>query len=203
MITWDIEGEELPGATYVGDPRVAEQLAPELVGVIDQYFQRFRDAGLQVGVTIRPQEFDGVGQNEVNDPAALLIDKISYAKTHWGCRLFYIDSNDPTDDGTIVERVVRAFPDVLLFPEHKNTRYYASTAPYIELRRGFTSTPVSAQSVYPEAFSLINLSDSDLDAHSAALVAAVKRGDILMYLAWFKDPADAKIKALYDAAAQR
>jgi hypothetical protein len=214
MITWDIEGEQFPGATYVGDPRAAVTLAPELDGVIDQYFKKFTDAGLRVGVALRPQQVvvsdDGQSgtQQDVGDPAALLIEKIAYAKNRWGCTLFYIDSNVEAGglmDAAFIERVATAFPDVLLIPEHKNTRYYASTAPYTELRVPVksTSTPASALSVYnPAAFSVINTSDGDFESNHDALLASVKRGDILMYRGWFNDPGNAKVKALYDAAAQ-
>ena len=213
MITWDIEGEQFPHAiSYIGDPRIATTLAPELNGVVDQYFKKFRDAGLRVGLTLRPQRLvlssdgESATQNEVSDPAQLLIDKISYARNHWGCTLFYIDStgdmSDPVD-AAFIERATGAFQDVLLMPENKNTRYYAYTAPYTELRAGFTSTPARVQRAYPAAFSLINTADGDLDAKRDALRAAVKRGDILLYRAWFNDPDNVKVKALYGAAAQR
>ncbi len=209
-ITWDVEGEQYPHATtYIGDPRIAEKLAPELEGVLDRYFQKFRDAGLRVGVTLRPQQFavtsGGASQNEVTDPAQQLIDKITYAKNRWGCTLFYIDSNgDPNDpiDAAFIERVAAAFPDVLLIPESQNTRYYSTTAPYDELRMGVTGTPASVQRIYPGAVTVLNIADGDLDGKHDAVLSAVRRGDILLFRAWFNDSANAKVKAIYDAAAQ-
>src|SRR6266478_5617373 len=63
MITWDPEGEEFLGACYYGDPRLVPTLAPEMEfkndgakSVIDEYFEKFRAAGLKVGICIRPQE---------------------------------------------------------------------------------------------------------------------------------------------------
>src|SRR5436190_5055687 len=63
MITWDPEGEEFPGACYYGDPRLVPTLAPEMEfkndgtkSVIDEYFEKFRAAGLRTGVCIRPQQ---------------------------------------------------------------------------------------------------------------------------------------------------
>jgi hypothetical protein len=57
MITWDIEGQQYPHATsYVGDPRMFATLAPEMAGIADAYFQKFRDAGFRLGVCIRPQQ---------------------------------------------------------------------------------------------------------------------------------------------------
>jgi hypothetical protein len=55
MVTWDIEGQQYPeGTTYVCDPPVFAQTAPEMAGIADDYFQVFRSAGLRVGVCLRP-----------------------------------------------------------------------------------------------------------------------------------------------------
>ncbi len=57
MIVWNLEGEENPHPiSYIGDPRLQAQLAPELNGFIDAYFQIFREAGLRTGVTLRPTQ---------------------------------------------------------------------------------------------------------------------------------------------------
>lgn len=206
-ITWDIEGEEFPHATtYIGDPRLAETLAPELSGAVDAYFKKFRDAGLRVGVTLRPQQLTTAGgaqQNEVADPAQQLIDKIAFAKDRWGATLFYIDSNgDPNcpADAALLERVAAAHPDVLLIPESQNLRYYATTAPYDELRRGAAATPQSILSTYPAAFSVINIADAEVAANRDVLLRAVQRGDILLYRAWFDDDANALVKQIYTDA---
>ncbi len=133
-ITWDIEGEQYDRADYIGDPRLATQLALELAfqNTIDAYFKTFTDAGLRVGVTIRAQDvqFDANGPYQVTSTnlAKSLIDKINYAKTHWGATLFYIDSNDPNMDGAIFKQVSDAVPGVLLIPELQNTKDYAYSA---------------------------------------------------------------------------
>ena len=63
MITWDPEGQEFLESCYYGDPRLTPMLAPETevkddrgMTAIDEYFERFRRAGLEVGVCIRPQQ---------------------------------------------------------------------------------------------------------------------------------------------------
>ena len=215
MITWDIEGERFPHpVTYVGDPSLAEALAPEMEGVIDEYFKRFVRAGLRVGVTIRPQSFT-IGQNgapsqqmEIPDDTAAdeLIRKITYAKTRWGATLFYIYSNGDAVNplsADVIAKVADAFPDVLLIPEHKNLAYYAKSAPYSELRGSFAATPSLVAEVYPRAFSVINTADGPIDKSYSELIEAVRRGDILMFRGWFDDPANTKVKAIYAKASGR
>lgn len=208
-ITWDIEGQQYPhSANYIGDPRVFDTLAPEMAGVADEYFARFRAAGLRTGVTVRPQMLrvapDGKSAEQiwVSDPTDLLIQKIAYAKKRWGVSLIYIDSNtnatDPNPiDVRIIQRVAAEFPDCLLIPEHSNLRYYAYSAPYLALRQGDVSTPASVLGAYPKAFSVNYTADGPLDINHDALKSAVKRGDALMYRTWYSDPQNEKVKSLY------
>ena len=216
MITWDIEGQEYPHATsYVGDPRKVSLLAPEMEPLADAYFARFRKAGLKVGVCIRPQLITkaaggGASQHDQADMADVtrtLIDKALYANTRWGCTLFYVDSNgDPNVPypASVFENVADALArqgiNALLMPEHKKVRYYGTTAPYAELRGGNFGTPDRIRRVYPGAFTVLCTSDGDLDGHHADLVNAVKGGDILLFRAWWDDPQNAKVKAIYAEA---
>jgi hypothetical protein len=196
VIAWDIEGDEFPHAiTYIGDPRLAEELAPEVRGVIDSFFQKFREAGFRTGFTIRPQRLvrtaERVDQIEVADPAQQLIDKIAYARKRWGATLFYIDSNGdpnlPLDAGAM-ERVAAANPDVLLIPESENLRYYATTAPYNQLNMGFHRTPTRVKRTYPGAFNVIAVNDErDVNANIAALVESVRAGNILLFRGWMDE----------------
>jgi hypothetical protein len=208
-ITWDIEGQEFRHATtYIGDPRMVDMLAPEMADVIDEYFDRFRKAGLRTGVTVRPQllrvtpDKKTASQTTVPDPTELLIDKIGYAKRRWGITLIYLDSNvnttDPNPlDASIIEKVAAIFPDCLLIPEHSNLRYYAYSAPYGQLSGGVYSTADAVRAIYPKAFSAIYTADGMLDIYRDGLKTAVKRGDIMMYRTWFLDPQNQKVKDLY------
>ncbi len=216
MITWDIEGQEFPHATsYIGDPRAFSLLAPEMEPLADAYFARFRRAGLKVGVCIRPQLVEraadgGVSQydqTDMADVALTLIDKALYANTRWGCTLFYVDSNgDPNVPypASVFQNVAAALARrkivALLMPEHKKVRYYGATVPYAELRGGNLGTPDRVRRVYPGAFTVLCTSDGDLDGHHADLVNAVKGGDILLFRAWWDDPQNAKVKAIYAEA---
>jgi hypothetical protein len=206
MITWDIEGQEYPKATYAGDPRLYATMAPEMTDVADELFRIVRTAGFRVGVCVRPQEVildpahGSAYERDVPNPGEVLMQKIAWAKEHWGATLFYVDSNGepsrPLDAG-IVQRVASAFPDVLLVPEHKNVRYYSFSAPYFSLAHGVTSTPAPVKAVYANAFSLINTADGEITKQRDDLIAATKQGDVLMYRSWYEDPALAELKGLY------
>jgi len=209
MVVWDLEGQQFARLGYVGDPRALSSLAPELEfnGAVDAYFKKFRDAGLRVGVTIRGQHLvqtkTGWKQAQSANPFAVMAAKIRYAQTRWGATLFYIDSNavlktSVVYDAQIFKRLADAFPDVLLIPEHKDTRYYPYTAPYDDLRNGTTQTPDTAKLAYPQAFSVICTMGGDLATYHDQLVTAVRRGDILMFTGWFADTDNAAIKAIYD-----
>ncbi|MGI4787714.1 MAG: hypothetical protein ACRYFS_02560, partial [Janthinobacterium lividum] len=215
MITWDLEGEQYPqSTTYIGDPRLLKTLDPEMDSVADAYFKKFRAAGLRTGLCIRPQHLvlagDKTSQQEAANPNAivqLLYDKMAYANKRWGCTLFYVDSNgDPNVpyDPAIFMKLTRKLTankiNALIMPEHKNIRYYAYTAPYAELRLGVTTTPALVRAAYPKAFTNIYASDGPMKENHDALVPAIRRGDILMFRAWWDDPQNAQVQSLYHDA---
>jgi hypothetical protein len=96
----------------------------------------------------------------------------------------------------VLQKVLDAFPDILLIPEHSTMRYYAYSAPYKELRKGGLGTDDGVRAVYPEAFSVIYTADGPLDLYQKRLTNSVKQGDVLMYRTWFPDPQNEKVKAL-------
>ncbi len=57
IVIWDLEGQEfVQPTTYIGDPRALGQgYAPEMNAAADSLFALFRNAGLKVGLTLRPQ----------------------------------------------------------------------------------------------------------------------------------------------------
>ena len=210
MITWDIEGQFYPHATsYIGDPRLTQQLAPEMDAIADEYFARFRTAGLRVGVCVRPQKLavalDGsAAQTDVFDVAAQLNAKISYAQNRWGATLFYVDSNggpyDPTD-AQIFAQVARAHPDVLLIPEHQNAAYYAYTAPYNHSNEPTNFTSEAVRQLYPDAFSVVKIMENDSPKLRELMAQAVRHGDILMFNGWYDSPDGALVREVYRASA--
>src|SRR6266480_445112 len=214
MITWDPEGEEFIGACYYGDPLLVPTLAPEMEfkndgtkSAIDEYFEKFRAAGLKVGVCIRPQQIAMVDGRPVHQAAEdehavqILRERIAYAKQRWGCTLFYVDSTTTAYgwlNPDVFKAVADAYPDVLLIPENESMRYFAYSAPLNSyVHHKITSTPVGARLVYPKAFSVLMAPEGDRPEDHDALVSAVRRGDILLFNGWYMNEGAYKIKKVY------
>jgi hypothetical protein len=210
VILWDVEGEEYAAITYVGDPRLTSILAPEMDSIANEFFQKFRDAGLRVGVTIRPQatrlrqDAEGASfyQEDAVDVFQELNDKITYANQRWGATLFYIDSNvgKSAYDPTVFQRLMQAHPEVLLIPEWQTPHSFAYTAPYDSVNQWYYEYPsvTARQELYPEAFQVLVLGDDPLDAtQHSNLVDRVRSGDILMVDTWFWHPAQETLLDIY------
>jgi len=217
MITWDIEGEQFSQPTsYVCDPQAFAETAPEMAGIADAYFQIFQNAGLRVGVCLRPQNFvlapdlSSAQQEVVTDPTQvtqLLIAKAAYAQNRWGATLFYIDSNvnsytDPNPiDPAIIQSLQRAFPNSLFIPEHSLTQYYAYSAPIKQLNQGYTSTSPTARFTYPSGFTMLYTPNGPVQQDFNTLVTSVQQGDSLMFRAWFDDqPDNQTVQSIYQTA---
>ncbi len=220
MITWDPEGEEFSGACYYGDPLLVPTLAPEMEfkndgakSVIDEYFEKFRAAGLKVGICIRPQQIamvDGTPLHRDTDDehaVEVLRERIAYAKHRWGCTLFYVDSTATAGRPfypDVFKVIAQAHPDILLIPENESMRYFAYSAPLNSYQHHkITSTPVGARLVYPNAFSVLMAADGDRPEDHHALVSAVRHGDILLFNCWYHNTGGEKIKKLYEEAGVR
>ncbi len=203
MIVWDLEGEQYPHkTTYIGDPRLVAQLAPETAGVLDEFFDRFRAAGFAVGMTVRPQQLSftaggHVSQTQIDDYENLLLDKIDYARKRWGATLFYIDSNGgPRWPGEVfrLQRLARQRPDILLIPEHSYPLYYAFSAPYGAMQRGDSPTNSVMHFFYPKSFQVLNI--ADFGRNREKIEAASRNGDVLLFPAWFETPASQLLENL-------
>jgi len=202
MIVWDLEGEELPQKiTYIGDPRLLPRLAPEMEGAADEFFSRFRRAGLAVGLTIRPQQISigregKVKQKEVWDYQRVLLDKIDYARSRWGVTLFYIDSNaGPFWPPEVfrLRRIAQLRPHVLLIPEHHDLLYYSLGAPYGSMRDGASQTSGIIRRLYPKAFQVLAIADSNRS--DADIAEAYRNGDVMLFHSWFNNPSSRLIES--------
>lgn len=204
IIVWDIEGEQYPQgvSTYAGDPRLVAKLAPEMEPVADDLFAKFSRVHLRTGVCLRADAvtFRANGsfyQKPFTDREALrksLDDRIAYARSRWGCTLFYIDSyaGSPAYEPGVLKELHEKYPDALLIPEFEQTLTYAYAAPYKELRSiagspGTAISPWRARSVYPQCFTVINTTDGNVSGRRDELVRAVRRGDVLLFRAWWRD----------------
>lgn len=190
VIVWDLEGQEYPHKTsYIGDPRLLERLAPEMAPVADEFFSRLRSAGFKVGVTIRPQQlvFSDSGlpqQTQVTDIKQTLLNKIDYARAHWGATLFYVDSNGGIrrpDEVWQLRSLMKARPDVLLIPEHCYLPYRAFSAPYVDLKQQPDTTASWSRKLFPGSFQAVDISDASPDSITAAWL----QGDIILFRAWY------------------
>ncbi len=173
VIVWDLEGEEFPHKTsFIGDPRLLNRLAPEMAAVADEFFQRLRNEGFKVGLTVRPQQlvFDDNGQPRqarVFDTKRTLLEKIDYARARWGATIFYVDSNDGIwrpDEAWQLRRLAEQRPDILLIPEHHYLAYSAFSAPYIALRKENPGkTTKLTRKLFPDSFRALDVSDASSD----------------------------------------
>jgi hypothetical protein len=218
MIVWDVEGEQFPhpNPTYMGNPQILARSAPEMDEVVDEFFRKFTDASLRVGVLLRPQHLEprkpeGYEQQEYHINSNAIYDeldrKISYARTRWNCSLFYIDSNFGLwnfglYDVGIFERLHRKYPDALLIPEFQNARYFSCCAPYYDpaavQKWPGTRTPAwENYPSYPKAFSVVYTGNVDLIRWYPKMVEAVRHGNILLYRSWWRAPEFETVKRVY------
>lgn len=190
VIVWDLEGEEFPHKiSFIGDPRTLNLVAPEMAATVNEFFKRFRDAGLKVGVTIRPQDLilgNGLPrQTAVLNFKSVLLGKIDYARTNWGATMFYLDSNYGIlrpDEALQLRSLAEQRPDILLIPEHHYLPYWAFSAPYVSLRKGNPdATTGLARKLFPSSFQVLDIADASSDQ----VAAAWRQGDILLFRAWY------------------
>lgn len=202
MVVWDVEGPDQLKNNYAfaGDPRILPQTNPAFDSFADEWFKVFSDAGLRVGVTIRPgtlvkRSTGGYDRVADADPVQSIVDKVNYAKNRWGCSIFYVDCADAASI-TVLDQVNKRIPDVLLMPEltfGTQVNYQSFTIPY---RDGglYLKTPASVKALYPGSASLIAVTAmpkygtaAEAAAARAQLVDAVRQGDILLLGSWQLD----------------
>ena len=230
VITWDIEGEQYPQTTsYVCSPDQIATVAPEMESAIlntnspyfgqkldDAYFKIMTNAGLRVGLCLRPQAFHlaangTASQIYLTGNSAILANleaKARYANTRWGATLFYVDStvdvNGGTLDPAIFQQLITDLPAFLFIPEESTPRYFAYSAPFYSfIFHTTTGTPASTYLFYPNAFgvNLVNdVSASTLATYQPQLTQAVKSGDLLMGHADYWQANDPTLVAIYQAA---
>ncbi|WP_419806318.1 hypothetical protein [Terriglobus sp.] len=230
IVTWDLEGEQYPQDTsYVCSPDQIATVAPEMESLVlnkrspyfgtrldDAYFKTMTDAGLRVGVCVRPQVFalapnGSASQSFLTTNSAIVANlekKISFANTRWGVTVFYVDSTVDNIGGTldpaIFQQLITDFPSFLFIPEETTPRYYAYSAPFSSfLFHGTIGTDPAIYQSYPKAFGVTLVNDvaaPTLQAAIPALTQAVAKGDILMGHADYWQANDPTLVSIYQAA---
>ena len=224
VYTWDIEGEQYPqDTTYLGAPDEIAIRAPEMDIAIsgqtgglatfngmkldDAYFKIMRDAGLKVGLTLRPQhltagtDVNGVAtlqQVDITNPngtpnvagiVAELKRKAEFANARWGATMFYVDSTVDTQGGVLPDEIWRQMqilhPSWMFSPEESDKRTYAYVNPFKNFIFGehSTGTDASIYAYYRNAFSVLLVNESSpasISAARPALTQSVSNGDILI-----------------------
>jgi hypothetical protein len=212
IIVWDFDGTQHGWPGYIGDPPGIPTFSALILPIADDFFQKFHEAGLAVGVCIRGDLLvlaDGKPRvcryyQTLEEAIADLDAKITFAVQRWGAKLFYIDSyGDGSVTGSAVytsyvfEALLEKHPGILLIPEAGGTlipatgtiNEFNASAPLNILcdPRHFTGTPSTVRAVYPGAFCVINISDADVEKDYDEMVKSFTRGDIPLFRCWFQD----------------
>lgn len=223
IILWDLEGETFPHAvTYIGDPRLIRILNPQMELVIDEGMRRLKEAGLQVGITIRPsrviynaEKHTAMHSHTVaGDPLRELDGKIAYARQRWGATIFYIDTNyfwrpygearewkSAQIPAAVYRQLLAKYPDILLIPEFGQIAAYDATIPYGEADMGNWGTPELARRIWPEACRVIVIEDADPLVLHDRFVKTVREGNLLMTQVGGGGNNLAAMKRIYEEAA--
>ncbi len=123
VIVWQIEGMQEVGHSYYGEPRILPYAAPEMDAVADEYFAKLRNAGLRVGVTLRPviqipfdpEEGDHsgpirgvVGFDKLREAAIRADWSVQFRNVYWQSELpeVLLDVYDPEEAWCVVTRLV-------------------------------------------------------------------------------------------------
>jgi len=218
LIIWDIEGQEAPHPiSYVGDPRMIGQIAPEMGAIVDEYLQKFKKAGFKIGLTIGAPSylFD---KNKYHwrairklksdkETLAELADKIAYAKKRWGVKLFYLDSwaINANVSAVDMQALHQIHPDVMIIPEWEDYQWWAYSAPYRTRNLSESGTPPDVRAAFPDAFS-VNQFHGTYEEQSIFydwILEEVERGDIILFHSWYDSPYKHGVKHLYDEVKYR
>lgn len=162
-------------------------IEPAMEAIADSLFTSIRNSGLKCGVALRAQKVnvDGSGNlvpsgtlgshqpnyNTIANQLADLDAKITYAYNRWGCRMFYVDSNAPSNDvysalqlatiqtttpAYVYTQLAIRHPDCLIIPE----QYFNSAFSYDHtIQSNETHTNSSSLT---NAFSVPNIAGNQL-----------------------------------------
>lgn len=210
VLLHDLEGQEFfHPISYMGQPQMLHNLAPEMNAVADQVFALLRDEGFRTGVTIRADTITWYEDKKIwwhhvaKDPVSNLSAKIRYCKERWGCTLFYWDSNVYEDNSILPDDIIKTLnqlhPDVLIMPEWEGDQlgYWKHGAPYKNLHQYRVDVVPRIKEKVPEAFMVLNIGYATGDLNKS-----VQEGNILMGRVWHDSPELPAIKEAYSSKKQ-
>lgn len=206
VLFWQIEGGGPDVPFYFGTPNKVLDLNPEwLAGVtntrtlegsvIKEFLDRFTSAGIKVGFTLRPHNwnFSTLAWETSPNPTQTLFQKARWAYDHLQARLFYVDTNCvlPSDfpvlPAIVFEKLHRLMPDCLFIPEHEEGGYYAVTVPFADSADLYTPTPSYIRDYYPHAMRCVSLNGATPEQFNALLSSPTGR-DIVAFESWWASP---------------
>jgi len=217
IIIWDIEGQEAPHPiSYVGDPRIIGQTAPEMDAIADEYIQKFKKAGFKIGLTlgapsyILDKKFHWRATRKLKsdkETVAELADKIAYAKKRWGVKLYYLDAWDVNANVSAVDMQAlhQIHPDVMIIPEWEDYQWWAYSAPYRTRNLSESGTPPEVRAAFPDAFS-VNQFHGIYEEQSIFydwILEEIERGDVILFHSWYDSSHKHGTKHLYDEVKYR
>ncbi|MBD3418950.1 MAG: hypothetical protein GF398_02410 [Chitinivibrionales bacterium] len=142
-----------------------------------------------------------------------MTDKIQYCIDRWGCSLFYIDTPGEwrrvgvNQEFTYVQlqtylyrELAHRFPDVFIIPEFTHESDMAYVGDYMELDLGGKGTGATRRRLFPDAISVINVSNGNFSAHRDRLYRAIEEGDIIMHHGWWWSARNQEVLELYQQA---
>ena len=192
MIVWDLEGQEFPQKTsYIGDPRLLPRLAPEADLVADEFFGKFRQAGLAVGLTIRPQQltFDADGtprQENVGDYERLLLeqDRLCAPPVERNSVLYRFQRGTALACGGVSHSADSPATTGDPFDSRASPMRCITVPalPYGAMQGGGSPTGRAIRWLYPRAFQVLDVTGARL--MEGDIRAAYRNGDILLFPAW-------------------
>ncbi|MBF0246061.1 MAG: cadherin-like domain-containing protein [Planctomycetes bacterium] len=222
LIWWDLEGHRYPQpqVSYVGDPRIMdpdhpqhESFIPELdtlvnhknktMRLVDACFAKWKDAGLEVGLTLRPDSLifnkQGHPVGREKGPDLGTAPKAAYAYKRWGCKIFYIDSISTQFGYWEIKDIMKEVPGALIMPEWATPRTFRCSAQfsYTNFTGFHRGVPPEIQAAWPDAF--IGMANVNWDDEKSRedLLHAVGRGNLPIFDCHYRSSAIPVIKGIY------
>jgi hypothetical protein len=194
-IEWDLEGKQ-GGYNYKGNPSLIDVLNPGWAhkdssgeALIDRFFKAFKDAGIHIGVCVRPWTLTvDAGGNISQDTTVSGVDSVArqmdYAWNRWGLDVFYVDS--PQQQQTAAYRAMMlARPKLLMVPEDVPESWLQFSAPMVWSGGNVINWQTVPRTLYgPQGWGVYYHQDLDNPAIVANLLNDAQLGTSVLNDGW-------------------